>query len=91
MSTMTLTVEDGIATLPDGTTIDLLNIQAACNSAFQELGDMEYGEAASALSQITQKWQGPHGDWFEGTYDDPLEEGEEPTPFIRNKSTTPSP
>ena len=63
-----VTVCEGIATLEDGTTVNLLKIQAAINYAFQETGEIEFMEAADQLSLITQKWQGPHGEWLDGSY-----------------------
>jgi hypothetical protein len=56
---------EGILTMEDGTTIDLLKIQAACNSAFQQLGDPEFAEAANELAKLTGKSQGPHGEWLD--------------------------
>lgn len=70
MTTLTITVTDGVATLPDGTQVNLLEIQALLNEAFQDHGDNEFAAAANELSLITRKYQGPHGDWFEGTYRD---------------------
>lgn len=59
-----VSIQGGLATLEDGTTVDLLKIQAACNYAFQETGEMEFGTAADEMSKLTGKWQGPHGDWL---------------------------
>lgn len=60
---MNITYENGIATLPDGKTINLLKVQQVCNHAFQELGDQDYANAADDLSLITGLVQGPHGEW----------------------------
>ena len=60
---MNITYENGLATLPDGTTVDFLAVQAACNCAFQELGDQEYAAAADTMCLITGLVQGPHGEW----------------------------
>jgi dsDNA-specific endonuclease/ATPase MutS2 len=68
--TQNVSVCDGLATLEDGTTVDLLKIQAAINSALQESGDLDLMAAADQLSLITQKHQGPHGEWQEGSYID---------------------
>ncbi len=57
--------QGGIATLENGETVDVLAIQAVCNSAFQETGKQEYADAANELSKITGKVQGPHGDWLD--------------------------
>lgn len=67
---MNITYENGLATLPDGTTVDFLAVQAACNSAFQETGEPEYMAAADAMSQITGLEQGPHGEWVPREEDD---------------------
>jgi hypothetical protein len=56
-------VDDGILTLHNGEQADLLKIQAACNFAFQELGDPDFSEAADEMSKITGLVQGPHGEW----------------------------
>lgn len=70
MATTNVTVEGGMAFLPDGSVVNLLQIQATLNAAFQEHGDMDFGHAAEELSRITQKWQGPHGDFLDGSYFD---------------------
>ncbi len=70
MTKQTITIENGIATLEDGKTIDLLKIQSAINSAAQDLGDSELMEALDDLSRITRKWQGPHGEFMDGSYHD---------------------
>lgn len=57
-------VEEGILHMEDGTPVDLLKIIAACNSAFQQLGDQEYMEAADEASKIAGVMQGPHGQWI---------------------------
>lgn len=56
---------DGMATLQDGPTVNLLDVQAVINGAFQEHGDQEYASAADELSKLTGLVQGPHGEWEE--------------------------
>lgn len=60
-----ISMDSGIATMPDGTYVNLLGVQAAINSAFQEHGDSVYMHAADTLSYVTGLVQGPHGDWEE--------------------------
>lgn len=60
-----ISMDSGLATFEDGTYVDLLEVQAAINGAFQEHGDQEYAEAADTLSRITGLVQGPHGEWEE--------------------------
>lgn len=70
MAAQIITVEEGLAHLEDGRSIDLLAIQATLNAAFQEHGGMEFAEAVNELAKVTQKWQGPHGEFLDGTYED---------------------
>ncbi len=72
MAKTTITIEDGIATLENGQTVDLLKIQAAFNSAAQDSAELDLIEAINELSRVTQKWQGPHGIFLDGTYNDNL-------------------
>ena len=58
-----LSMDSGIATLEDGTYVNLLEVQAVINGAFQEHGNQEYADAADALSKVTGLVQGPHGEW----------------------------
>lgn len=63
-------VTNGIATLANGRTVDLLMIQCLLNDAFAELGDASYAKAANELSFLTLRVQGPHGDFTFGTAED---------------------
>jgi hypothetical protein len=54
----------GQATLPEGTVVDLLKVQAAVNYGFQELGASEFSEATQELEKLTGMWQGPHADFY---------------------------
>ncbi len=63
--TIPCSISGGILTMEDGTTINLLKIQVACNAAFQQLGDPEFAEAANELAKMTGKVQGPHGEWLD--------------------------
>lgn len=62
-TTITVSITDGIATLPDGTTVDLKEIQATCNGVFQETGEEEYMQACDNLSLLTGLEQGPFGEF----------------------------
>lgn len=64
LRTEPVSIQAGIATCEDGSTVNLLAIQAACNAAFQDSGENELAQAADALSKLTGLWQGPHGGWF---------------------------
>lgn len=70
MATMNVTVEGGMAFLPDGSVINLLEIQSRLNAAFQETGDTDLMNACDELSRITLHHQGPHGDFVPGSYFD---------------------
>lgn len=59
----TTSIQAGLATCTDGTVVDLLKIQALCNTEFQESGAKEFMSAADELSKLTGLWKGPHGDW----------------------------
>ncbi|MBV7542175.1 hypothetical protein [Acidovorax sp. sic0104] len=48
-----VTILGGIATLDDGTTVDLTRVQAALNAAFSETGDRDYMRCADELAKIT--------------------------------------
>ena len=61
---ITVSIQGGLLTMPDGTTIDLKSIQAACNFGFQETGDECLMQATDSLSTITGYWQGPHGQFL---------------------------
>lgn len=58
-------IQDGILTLPNGDTVNLLKIQAALNGAFQALGEEEYADASDEMSRLTGRVQGPHGEWMD--------------------------
>lgn len=49
-----ISVAQGIATLEDGTTIDLLRIQAALSFAHDATGEKTFKEAAEKLSLLTE-------------------------------------
>lgn len=78
MATMNVTIEGGMGFLPDGSVVNLLAIQQTLNNAFQETGDMEFAHAANELSRITQKYQGPHGEFLDGSYYDSCDAPAEP-------------
>lgn len=61
----TVTMASGIATLPSGAAVDLLEVQATLNGAFALHGDQEYATAADQLAALTGLVQGPHGEWEE--------------------------
>lgn len=61
---MNVTIDDGIATLPDGSTVNLLDVQRLLNDAFSETGEPEYMRNADALVRMTGMEQGPHGEFF---------------------------
>lgn len=60
--TVAASVCEGILTMEDGTTIDLIEIQKRLVMAFREDGDNKYGELAGELSEITGVLIGPHGE-----------------------------
>jgi hypothetical protein len=64
MNTMNISVRNGVATLPDGTTVNLLEVQSALNCAFGETGRGEYALAANMMALITGMVQGPHEEWL---------------------------
>ena len=57
-----ISIHQGLATMPDGSTIDLAKILTALNYAFQETGEAEFSEAADQITKLTGLFQGPHGD-----------------------------
>lgn len=75
-----VTVEGGMAFLPDGSVVNLLSIQQALNGAFQETGEMEFAHAANELSRITLKYQGPQGEFLDGSYYDSCSGIDHPLP-----------
>lgn len=62
--TQNISVSQGLATLEDGSTVDLVKIQAALNFAFQSEGSNELAEASNELSKITGLQQDPHGEFL---------------------------
>jgi hypothetical protein len=64
---MTLTVQEGTATLPDGALIDLLAIQRLLMKVFQEHGNNAVAEASNALSKITRVVEDAHGNLIAAT------------------------
>lgn len=62
---LSVSIQNGIATMENGTTVDLLRIQAACNFGLQETADPVFSEAVEEMQKLTLKWQGPHGEWFD--------------------------
>lgn len=59
MASQVITVENGIATLPDGRTVDLAQIQLEMCSAWHRLGDQRYADAANEMARLSLKWIGP--------------------------------
>lgn len=53
VKTRSVTIENGLASLEDGTTVNLLAIQSALNEAFSETGDHDYMEACVELAKLT--------------------------------------
>ncbi len=68
MPVMNVSIDNGMACLPDGSMVDLMQIQSALNGAFQETGDREYMVACDELSKLTGAHQGPSGEFFPGPY-----------------------
>lgn len=62
---ITVTVTDGIATLPNGDVVDLKVHQALLNELFQETGSLDYMRAADSLAKVTGLFQGPQGKWLQ--------------------------
>jgi hypothetical protein len=60
MASQVITVEDGIATLPDGRTVDLVLIQVILCHAFAGLGHQGYATAADEMALLSLKYIGPH-------------------------------
>ena len=58
-----VTIHGGLLTMPDGTTIDMMAIQAAMNFGYQETGDPTLRNACDQLSKITGMEQGPNGEF----------------------------
>lgn len=75
MATMNVTVDGGMAFLPDGSVVNLLEIQSRLNAAFQESGDTDLMHACDELSRITLHHQGAHGDFEPGSYFDEQPQG----------------
>lgn len=50
---MNVTVINGVATLPDGTTVDLAECQRALVWAYQTIGDGDFSVAAGELGRLT--------------------------------------
>ncbi len=67
---MNVSIENGMACLPDGSMVDLMQIQSALNGAFQETGDREYMVACDEISKLTHSHQGPSGEFLPGSYCD---------------------
>jgi len=59
-----VTICNGLALFENGKTVNLLQIQAACNFAFQEIGDPEFSRACDEMAKLTGKVQGPSGVWI---------------------------
>lgn len=78
-NTQIISVSEGRATLEDGTTIDLLKIQAALNYAFQSQGSNLFAEASNALSQITGLQQSAHGEFLPS---ETIDEGPKSEPTV---------
>lgn len=57
-----VSIHQGLATMPDGSVIDLAKILTALNYAFQETGEAEFSEAADQITKLTGLFQGAHGD-----------------------------
>jgi hypothetical protein len=53
MQTKTATISDGIATLEDGTAVDLKKMQSLFNSAFSDTGDHDFMKASDELAKLT--------------------------------------
>lgn len=65
---MHVSIDQGIATLPNGQTVNLLEIQGLLNHAFQETGDHDFAKACEDLSEMTGYFQGASGEFLPGTY-----------------------
>lgn len=59
--TITASICKGIATLPDGSTVDLNSVQAALNEAFSETGESQYQEASDLVAKLTGQEQTARG------------------------------
>ncbi len=70
MASMNVTVEGGMAFLPDGSVVNLLEMQSRLNAAFQDSGNPDLRHACDELSRITRMHQGPDGEFVEGSYFD---------------------
>lgn len=58
---------DGIATLEDGTTINLKWIQGLLNEAFVAHGHPDFAKGANEVAYLTGMLQGPHEEWYVAT------------------------
>lgn len=65
---MQVSIDQGIATLPNGQTVNLLEIQSLLNWAFQETGDHDFAKACEALATMTRYFQGASGEFLPGAY-----------------------
>ena len=59
-----VTIQCGLATMEDGTSVDLLKIQAACSRAFRETGEIEFMDATDELSKLTGRILMSSGLWI---------------------------
>ena len=59
-----VSIQGGLATMENGTQVDLLKIQAACNAAFQETGEADLMSACDEMSKLTGQCLGPSGEWL---------------------------
>lgn len=60
---MLVTCVQGIATLPNGSTVDLMRVQYLLNKQFQATGDNQMADASVELSKLSGMQQNPYGDW----------------------------
>jgi hypothetical protein len=64
ISTLSMSVTMGVATLHDQSQVNLIAIQEACNNAFQQTGLAEHAMASDNLSKLTGLVQGGRGEWL---------------------------
>ena len=59
-----VTIQCGLATMEDGTSVDLLKIQAACDRAFRNTGELEFMDATDELAKLTGRILMSSGQWI---------------------------
>ena len=66
-SSIHVSIQNGILTMPDGSSIDLKEIQLALNDAFQETGEHDLMKACNQMSKLTLLEVGPNRELLPST------------------------